>query len=93
MRALRCIPLAAYSSISLTEPIMDLQQSIRLQREKLTQRIAPPMAVIAQRLAPLLAGERAALEAVLVANLPTLFHCKHLYVLDAVADCNPGHPR
>lgn len=61
---------------------MDLQQSIQLQREKLALRIAPPMAAIAQRCAGQL-DDRTTLESILAANLPTLFHCKHLYVLDA----------
>jgi hypothetical protein len=58
-----------------------IKESIRLQREALTQLLGKMMLKLAKRCAPLI-QDRAALEALLQENLPHIPSCKHLYILD-----------
>lgn len=60
---------------------MNLQESIRAQRELLTEQLGTAMVDIARRCAASM-PDRAALEAALADAFPGLPWCKHLYVLD-----------
>jgi hypothetical protein len=60
----------------------DLKQTIRQQREFLTQLLSRALLKLAKRCPPLM-RQRAALEALLQAELPNIAYCKHLYLLDA----------
>lgn len=59
-----------------------LKAAIHHQRENLTLRLGQALLKLAKRSPPII-HDRAALEALLQAELPTLEYCKHLYVLDA----------
>jgi hypothetical protein len=65
-------------------PKRTLQQSIARQRKTLTESLRVPLRQIAAACAEVW-GERARLDAVLAALLPTLPQCKYLYALDARA--------
>lgn len=60
----------------------NLQQSIRIQREKLTGLLHEPMHLLAHQCSELISSHQN-LEQLLTGVLPTLPYCKHLFVLDA----------
>lgn len=62
-------------------PDSSLQSSIRRQREALTNLLGEPLHSLAMRCAEVM-DDRAALEGLLNQALPSLGHCKHVYVLD-----------
>ncbi|MFW2372828.1 MAG: PDC sensor domain-containing protein [Gammaproteobacteria bacterium] len=60
----------------------NLHESIRIQREKLTGLLHDPMHQLAHQCSELMTSHLM-LEQLLIGVLPTLAHCKHLFVLDA----------
>jgi len=60
----------------------NLHESIRIQREKLTALLHEPMHQLAHQCSELMTSHLK-LEKLLIGVLPTLPHCKHLFVLDA----------
>ena len=59
-----------------------LKQAIQQQRQELTARLGASMRGLAARCRDAF-SDRAAIEALLEAELPAMAHCKHLFALDA----------